>query len=115
MSYETKQEAGYSLLSVKGEIDISNSDEFMGVGLKTFAESPGPALLDLSGVTYLDSSAINVIFTLSQRLTLRSRELRLVIPSHSRLHRLVQLTGLNQVAEISPTVDDAARGQAGAT
>lgn len=109
MSYEAKLEAGCPVVLYKGEIDLSNSDEVMRAALKTFADLTGPVLLDLSQVTYIDSSGINVFFNLSRRLQVSGRDLRLVIPHHSRLHRLVDLTRLDSVSKISSTLGEAVK------
>ncbi|HUP71962.1 MAG TPA: STAS domain-containing protein [Acidimicrobiales bacterium] len=50
--------------SIRGECDLSNSPE-LAAWLDTF--DGAPIELDLSGVTFLDSSALHVLITARQR------------------------------------------------
>ncbi|MFD8729403.1 STAS domain-containing protein [Streptomyces sp. NPDC059611] len=55
---------GAAGLAVAGEIDLSNS-HLLASALDSIS---GPVRLDLTGVTYLDSAGLSVLFTHAERL-----------------------------------------------
>lgn len=55
---------GTALLAVAGEIDMSNSNAFA----RAVESTQGPLVIDLTGVEYLDSAAITVLFTHADRI-----------------------------------------------
>ena len=59
-------------------------------------------VLDLSGVTYLDSSGIRLVFRLSRGLRNRQQDLHLVVPAGSRVRRPLDLSGVDAVARVVP-------------
>lgn len=57
---------GTALLTVVGEIDMSNSEAFA----EAIEAVQGPLVIDLTGVEYLDSAALTVLFTHADRVEL---------------------------------------------
>ncbi|MFE4860713.1 STAS domain-containing protein [Streptomyces sp. NPDC056670] len=57
---------GAELLVADGEIDMSNAGELAAA----LARTAGPLVLDLSGVEYLDSAGLSVLFPHADRLQL---------------------------------------------
>ncbi|WP_228982037.1 STAS domain-containing protein [Streptomyces sp. DH12] len=57
---------GTTLLTAVGEIDMSNTDA-LAAALDT---APGPVVLDLTEVGYLDSAGLNVLFSHADRMEL---------------------------------------------
>ncbi|MGW5266558.1 STAS domain-containing protein [Microbispora sp. NPDC004025] len=57
---------GAALLTVAGEIDMSNTDTLAAALDRT----PGPVVLDLTLVEYLDSAGLSVLFAHADRITL---------------------------------------------
>ncbi len=94
---------------VTGEVDMSNAEE-MGASVigATPNESQG-VVLDLSGVEYLDSAGIYVIFGMRASLQARGQRLVLVIPPSSPVHDTLRLSGVQRPGEIAETVQDALR------
>ncbi|MFG2433557.1 STAS domain-containing protein [Streptomyces sp. NPDC048508] len=62
---------GTALLTAVGEIDMSNTEELADV----LADMTGPLVLDLTGVEYLDSAGLSVLFSHADRLELVSNPL----------------------------------------
>ena len=50
--------------------------------------------LDLSGLEYIDSAGIRVLFTLANRLTILQIALRLVVPDRSPVRKVIDLSGM---------------------
>ncbi|MEV7802039.1 STAS domain-containing protein [Microbispora sp. NPDC088329] len=57
---------GAALLTVAGEIDMSNT----GALAAALDRTPGPLVLDLTSVDYLDSAGLSVLFDHAERITL---------------------------------------------
>jgi anti-anti-sigma regulatory factor len=67
-------------------------------------------ILDLSATTYLDSTGIEMIFRLHDRLRLRRQELRLVVPPKAPIRAVLELTKVDhaipmQYSLMTPTED----------
>jgi anti-anti-sigma factor len=60
---------GTRVLTATGEIDLSNVEEFSGA-LSAAGTDGAMLIVDLSGVLYLDSGAINVLFANAGRIRL---------------------------------------------
>lgn len=89
----TPDAAGRTTLTVEGEIDLAFADELIEVGRGRVAAAPTESLyLDLSGVTFMDSSALNALLTIRNAA---SAPVVLVSPSGSVM-RLLELTALDQ-------------------
>lgn len=94
---------------VSGEIDMSNAEE---MGATVIAAAPNDAygvVLDLSGVDYLDSAGIYVIYGMRSRLQARGQALMLVIPPGSPVHDTLRLSGAQHPGEVTEAVDEALR------
>lgn len=57
---------GTALLTAVGEIDMSNTTELAAA----LTAAPGPLVLDLTGVEYLDSAGLSVLFSHAERIEL---------------------------------------------
>ena len=93
--------------SLSGEIDLSNAKE-----LESHIENavPNTALgmvLDLSDLTYLDSSGIRLLLSLAGRLRWRGQELALAAPPESRCRHVLSLAGIRSMVLLEATVDAA--------
>ncbi|MES4891208.1 STAS domain-containing protein [Streptomyces sp. NPDC096012] len=57
---------GTSLLTLAGEIDLSNSEKLA----RALEGAPGAVVVDLTAVDYLDSAGLNVLFAHAERIEL---------------------------------------------
>lgn len=83
---------GRPMLIVQGEIDMSNLAAFDDALVATLAEATS-IVVDLSGVDYLDSGAINALFAHAERLHLRCNPL---------LVSALRISGLTELATVEP-------------
>jgi anti-sigma B factor antagonist len=83
---------GDRVLSVTGEIDMSNAAEF-GAALDGELAAGAAVTVDLTGVTYLDSAGVAVLFD-----RIGEHDLRLVAPQ--LLDRVLRVSGLTQAAKV---------------
>ena len=62
---------GIPVVTVAGEIDMSNADRFRdALGLAAAAADGGSFVVDLTGVEYLDSAGIHILFAHASRIRL---------------------------------------------
>ena len=62
---------GIPVVTVAGEIDMSNADRFRdALGLAAANADGGPFVVDLTGVEYLDSAGVHALFEHAARIRL---------------------------------------------
>jgi len=95
-----------ALVSVSGELDLHTSgclqariEEADAVGART-------VLVDLSEISFIDSSALEVLVRESKRLEGRGHSLVLVT-NDPRTRRILEVTGLDRVLRAYATLQDA--------
>jgi anti-anti-sigma factor len=90
-----------------GELDLSRLDELDEmVGTALVGERVN-AIFDLSGVSFMDSSALRWFLKIQDRIDLCRGELRLIAPSDGHFQRLLSLTGLVGRFAVFPTRPEA--------
>jgi anti-sigma B factor antagonist len=95
-----------------GEVDLSNAMN-LGTGVLQAVSNESTALvLDMTGVDYLDSAGIQLVYHLGEQLRSRGQTLRLVVPTSSPANDALRLAGVAQHVETSESVADALRGLA---
>lgn len=80
---------GATLLTVVGEIDMSNT-ESLATAIET---TEGPLVIDLTAVEYLDSAGLSVLFTHTDRIELIATPLLAPILNISGLADLTTVHG----------------------
>jgi anti-anti-sigma factor len=91
----SKDPSGAPLITVAGEIDLSNVRMLESVIDEATAERPGTLIVDLRGVTFMDSSALHALFKV------RKQAESLVLRAPSReARRVIELSGLDSIARI---------------
>jgi stage II sporulation protein AA (anti-sigma F factor antagonist) len=106
-SVRVQQIDGIPVATVTGEIDIVNAGE---IGGQLFAASPNTAaglIVDLSGVSYLDSRGVHLLFELANRLRMRHQGLHLAVPPRALIRRVLLLTHVDSVIPLHPEVAEA--------
>ncbi|MFF3736772.1 STAS domain-containing protein [Streptomyces sp. NPDC002566] len=96
---------GIRVLTVRGEIDHDVKDVLSGA-LLSFDGATPRTVVDLSGVTFMDSSGINAFVAAHQSMSDAEGWLRMAGAQASVL-RLLELVGLDQVIGCHPTVEQA--------
>ncbi|NDU71541.1 STAS domain-containing protein [Actinomadura sp. DSM 109109] len=81
---------GRVLVTAAGEIDMSNSGD-LAAALDTAREDGGALVLDLTGVEYLDSAGLSVLFAHADHLELIAPQL---------LEPVLTLSGLPELATV---------------
>jgi anti-anti-sigma factor len=89
-----RQRGRVPIAEVRGEIDLSNAD-FLGASIADALTNQELGLaVDLTGVTYVDSAGIRMLFELARQLEEHRQELVVVVPRASLVRRSLEVGGL---------------------
>ena len=95
----------WPVVRLRGDIDLSNADALAETAEAAVPNSAEGLVLDLSGVSYLDSTGVRLVFRLARRLGDRQQSLRLVVPEGARIGRVLDYAGVSTVAEVLQAYD----------
>jgi anti-anti-sigma factor len=97
--------AGGVLVTVTGEVDATNADRLEAY--LSEVRAPGQnVILDLSGLTFMDSRGLHVLLRLHGAV--RTQQARLSLAAvHDWPARLLQITGIWDALDIHPGVEEA--------
>jgi anti-sigma B factor antagonist len=86
---------------VRGELDLATADEFRIAGEQALSESAGSIRVELSEVTFMDSTGLGALIHLRNRA--KPRPVILANPQ-SQVVRVLEITGLLPVFAIESTI-----------
>jgi anti-anti-sigma factor len=90
---DSQDHDGVLVAAITGEVDISNVDDVTRQ-LTALPNLAAGLVIDLRGVSYMDSTGIAMLHNLVVRLRERSQQLIVVCPPASPPRRMLDLTGL---------------------
>jgi anti-sigma B factor antagonist len=97
-----------ALVSVSGELDLYVESELRDVFTAAEGLSPNAVVIDLSGVSFMDSTVCGVLVGEAKRLRRVGSDLFLV--SHgTRASHVLEVAGIDQVIHVFPTLHAAFR------
>jgi anti-anti-sigma factor len=100
------REGPCAVVSVGGELDPGTAGELTEAALTAMQEIGPSLVLDLSGVTFMDSTGLKVLLAVHQRAQLAGG--RLVLAGATRsVKRVVSITGLDETFEARDNVVEA--------
>jgi anti-sigma B factor antagonist len=115
---EQGSEAGHYVIAARGEIDLFTAPELKQVITEVIESGERRVAIDLSEVSFLDSTALGVLIGAVKRLRSRGGALA-VINTDSSIAKTFEITGLDQIftivssrAEALEALDDAIEGDA---
>jgi anti-anti-sigma factor len=94
---------GVAVVVLAGELDLTNAAE-VERRLEQAATDRG-IVVDLNGVTFLDSAALHMLFRVARR---PGPPLGIVLEPTALVARTLRIVGLHEVAAIRPTVEELA-------
>jgi stage II sporulation protein AA (anti-sigma F factor antagonist) len=92
------------LISISGEIDLSNADFVEGQITTAITNHTLQAAIDLTDVGYIDSIGMRVLFSLAIRLETSQIGFKLFAPIGSPARRVIEIAGLDSIVDIEPHV-----------
>jgi anti-sigma B factor antagonist len=85
--------SGRDRLTAQGSIDLASREQFLEAGRKALRDGATTLAIDLSGVTFMDSTGIGSLVELTRDAEDGGAGIVLVSPS-DRIVRLLEITGL---------------------
>jgi anti-anti-sigma factor len=107
--FEFDQRDGVLVATIAGEVDSSNASELRLALSDRLPSAAGALVLDLSGVSYLDSSGVQLLFELGRRLGARRQAMRLVVPADAPMRRVLELCDVATVAPMDAEISESVR------
>ncbi len=95
------------MVRVAGELDVFNAAEIVTAIEAAVPSDAHGVAIDLTGVGFLDSTAIRYLFLLTSRLRERRQRVRLVTPGGSPVLRTLQLVEFSRAAPIHDSLETA--------
>jgi anti-sigma B factor antagonist len=110
-SVSARESAGeaYTLVELTGEADVTNSDVLRELLDAEVAKQPRTLVIDLSGLRFMDSSALHVILRATRALDRQGGVLSLASPAEA-VARMLHLTAADRLVPVYDSVQDAAAG-----
>lgn len=102
---KVRREDDHYVAELGGELDMSNARDVSEELLSRVGNDATGLVVDLSGVRYLDSAGISVLFMVARRLDSRRQKVALVVPPGSPLHRLLDVTRMHEAAITATTLE----------
>ncbi|GAA2632574.1 anti-sigma factor antagonist BldG [Dactylosporangium fulvum] len=100
------------MVTAEGELDVSTSPELRRTVNAALDQGNGTLIVDLSAVTFMDSTTLGVLIGAYNRLRETGGGLAVVCPD-DRVRRVFRITGLDKVFHLFDTVDSAAESLSG--
>ncbi|WP_432177061.1 STAS domain-containing protein [Streptomyces sp. Tue6028] len=95
-----------TVLTVQGEIDHDSAGQFHQALNTGYSSSPPQVVVDLSGVTFMDSTGIQALAVTHRSTQSAHGWIRIAAPNDAVL-RVIQIVGLDTVVACYPTLDQA--------
>jgi anti-anti-sigma factor len=90
-------------LFASGELDVATKPILERAVLRALDGQGGEFFVDVSGLTFMDSSGASALVELHHRVESIGRRLVVVAPSPAA-HRVLELLGLDEVLDVRPKV-----------
>jgi anti-sigma B factor antagonist len=106
MEYDVQKKGKVVVIAPSGEIDASNIPELQGAFDRVLKEGSTKIVVDMSGVSYMDSSALGVLVNSLKLLRREQGGLKLA-NLNGNVERIFKLTRLIHFFEAYPTTEQA--------
>jgi anti-sigma B factor antagonist len=106
-------EGATRLLSVRGELDLSTAPRLKWALAEALDADASAIVVDLSLVTFIDSTALGVLVGVQRSLSVGAR--LAIVCAHEHVLKILELTGLDGTFEIFQTLDGALAHARGST
>lgn len=99
----------YTLVELSGEADVTNSDALRELLDAEVAKRPDTMVIDLSGLRFMDSSALHVILLANRAMDRLGGVLSLAGPREA-VAKMLRLTAADQLIPVYASVREATDG-----
>lgn len=98
--------SGSSVVSVSGEVDVATAPELRGRLDEAIEQAPALLVVDLTKVSFIDSTALGVLIGARERCTAAGVTIRLVV-TEARILKIFEITGLTELFDIRGSREEA--------
>lgn len=105
-----EHDPGAAMLGVHGEIDLATAPRLREVLRPVVEGDTRSVVVDLSEVTFMDSTGVHVLLETLQRLAAQDRRLAIVCREGGQIHRLLATLGLLDTLTVHRSRDSALIG-----
>ena len=98
---------GLVVARIRGDLDLSNLYAVHTALLEMLPNEAIGLVVDLGGVTFLDSSGVEALFRLQASLEVRQQRLAVAIPAGATIRRALELSGAPGEIAICGSVGEA--------
>ena len=111
VSVTARESAGepYTLVEIAGEADVTNTDELRRLLDDEVSLQPRVLIIDLSGLRFMDSSALHALLQANREMDRQGGALALVSPQLA-VAKILRLTTADRLIPVFDSVADAAAG-----
>ena len=102
-----------SVVAISGELDLTTTTELRRRADAAFSSGRARLVIDLTGLTHMDSSGLAELISCHQRAASLQGGLALVVTS-SPIRRMLELRGVNHIFTLTASRDEAVAALAGA-
>jgi anti-sigma B factor antagonist len=108
MAYEVRKQGDYAVVLLTGDVDLERSPEVRKLLLEQIGAGHS-VVVDLSGVSYIDSSGVASLVEAFQNARKKGSDFALASVSSAAM-RVLELARLDKIFTIHPSVDAVAGG-----
>lgn len=109
LTVSTSDTGGVAVVTVGGEVDVYTAPQLRSALDEQIAEGRVRLVIDLDGVSFLDSTGLGVLVGRLKLVRKQSGWLRIVC-SNDRTLRVFRITGLDKVFAIASSLDEVTGG-----
>lgn len=106
LDVSTDREPDATIVRLNGEVDLRTSPQLRSLFLTLLEEKPARIILDLSGVSYVDSSGVGTMVELKRR-AMRTEASVVLVGLQTRVRSLFEITRLDKFFIIADNIDEA--------
>ena len=103
---------GVAVVALAGEVDLYTAPRFKDVLFQAIDEGGALVVVDLTGVSFIDSTALGLLVSGGRRLEQTAGALAIGCPD-ARIRRILEITGLDTVFGIYSSRGEALAAAAG--
>ena len=104
LDLSTRGYGDHAVVSVGGEVDLETATRLGDAALEALRDLSSHLVLDLSGVSFMDSTGLKVLLSLQRSAALAGGSLT-VAGATRPVRRILTLTGLDQTLQLVDSVD----------
>jgi anti-anti-sigma factor len=104
-------ENGVAVVRLQGEADLHTAPILREALNEAIVTAPGAIVVDLTGVTFIDSMMLGVLLSATKRARPQGTEFKIVVDD-PHVRRVFELTLLDHVMKLYPSVDVALEADA---